>query len=343
MPVAILRRKPVAQSSCNRWERASASTLATQRRVEAFVKAHGGQCSSGGLPVEQRTWEWRACPALPTFSKQRFCELLRGNLLLVGDSLTGTFTKALTVLLEATVLSRTAGTSEWLACGNRRLVYRRNDALDLASHYSGGLLADGRGHACGRRQPPLPAGGPAAVALANATSRGVLLCNPWSAEIRAADVLVLNAGAHGVPDDGYVSLMRLASQFARQQRRPGALHLFRNTPFGHHNCSLTKHAPPLPSLRAAELALAREPQYDWLAFKRRNQLAEPIFTAQANPNPSPSPNPDPSPSPNPNPNPRAGWTAGRPSLRSRPTLQRGHAARVPRVKAASVARVKAAS
>ena len=76
MPVAILRRKPVAQSSCNRWERASASTLATQRRVEAFVKAHGGQCSSGGLPVEQRTWEWRACPALPTFSKQRFCELL---------------------------------------------------------------------------------------------------------------------------------------------------------------------------------------------------------------------------------------------------------------------------
>ena len=65
------------------------------------------------LPVEQRTWEWRACPALPTFSKQRFCELLRGNLLLVGDSLTGTFTKALTVLLEATVLSRTAGTSDF--------------------------------------------------------------------------------------------------------------------------------------------------------------------------------------------------------------------------------------
>ena len=157
------------------------------------------------------------------------------------------------------------------------------------------LMGVRRGHACGRRQPPLPAGGPAAVALANG-----LLCHPWSAEIRAADVLVLNAGAHGVPDDGYVSLMRLASQFARQQRRPGALHLFRNTPFGHHNCSLTKHAPPLPSLRAAELALAREPQYDWLAFKRRNQLAKPIFAAQANPNPNPSPSPNPNPNPNPN-------------------------------------------
>ena len=115
-----------------------------------------------------------------------------------------------------------------------------------------------------------------------------ILCNAWAPRVGEFDLVVLNAGAHG-PGHGvshavYERRLRAAASHVQAQARPGAVLLFRNTPFGHPGCDERRYLPPLPSVEAAEAYLSTGNAkggrtYDWREFKQRNSVAAPIFEA----------------------------------------------------------------
>ena len=109
------------------------------------------------------------------------------------------------------------------------------------------------------------------------------LCAAWSSLVPHADVVVLNAGAHGMPLELYAGFMNEAASHVARRRRPGSLLAFRNTAIGHAGCDATRAAPPLSSLAEAEALLAASPRsqtHDWAEIKGRNQRAEPLFRAR---------------------------------------------------------------
>jgi len=251
------------------------------------VSTKSSPCTSSmrRVPLANRTWQWR-CPPLPVPDPRALCLRLRGNILIVGDSVSHVFAQTLAALQGGQRLQDTPSRAEWSVCGGRRrLTYVRNDVLDVAASY-GGALTSGRGFNCYMRAPPLSfgAGGPTPLAVRAALQNkggNPALCNPWSSDLRGADLAVLNSGAHGLPDDVYAAFMRAAAAHARGHAPNGTVLVWRNTPAGTPGCAATKTAAPLPTLQAAKVHIAALGwAFDWDQFARRNAIAARVFLAQ---------------------------------------------------------------
>ena len=117
-------------------------------------------------------------------------------------------------------------------CGNHRIIYIRNDLLQVDN---------------------------------NPRSFDYM---PWSTmpELGSADVIILNRGAHYVPDDEFGPTLRAALTFLRN-KYPDKLFVYRSTPPGHADCqNFTKplERPQDPSILP----------FNWDKFAAQNVIAE---------------------------------------------------------------------
>uniref|UniRef100_A0A7S3ESN4 Uncharacterized protein n=1 Tax=Haptolina ericina TaxID=156174 RepID=A0A7S3ESN4_9EUKA len=258
-------------------------------------------------PLANRTWEWRSCShedSIQPLSPAKLCRWLRERpgkgILVVGDSLSDVFASTFAAAmgpLAGGERTHSQGSKMWPICqvdlhdtdavcrrgphcaptndttwldAPKRLEFVRNDVLDTSTRYGGALL-NLRGYSCG-----------------DGFHSASILCNAWAPRVGEFDLVVLNAGAHG-PGHGvshavYERRLRAAASHVQAQARPGAVLLFRNTPFGHPGCDERRYLPPLPSVEAAEAYLSTGNAkggrtYDWREFKQRNSVAAPIFEA----------------------------------------------------------------
>lgn len=199
---------------------------------------------SGGACPRRESWVWRTPEGcdLPKWNASRFCELLGpgGRVALVGDSITRIWSEALIGQLRESAL-----------CKAYRTRVRRFFSKFL--------------------HVQCPA--------AEGCSRVVRSMYKWARPdaLKHDDVVVFNSGAHYQADRLFVQNMCRAATLASQLVRPGALKVFRNTPFGHSRCHT--HVEPFASIEAAEAYSDKWPFWHGKMFKSQNALAEQIWRA----------------------------------------------------------------
>jgi hypothetical protein len=254
-------------------------------------------------------WYWRpkSCTLPKVFDPVSFCHSLRGNLLLVGDSLTGILRGELQWLLGAVgsysfsdythavngpckkVAQSASGISLNLAGGlqmneicaasgaqARCLVFVRNDNLGLkkaypAPHFDRYASAKYKRKRVQEGKLCFPSG-------------GNFHCSTWAHPSWITEAafahIVVNSGAHVLRKEGeYAKDVAAAAIFLeRYAHRKGVQVIFRTTVPGHPNCDSTTFSPPLSKVRDAECLIATEHRgYGWAKFKKENALAENVF------------------------------------------------------------------
>lgn len=234
-------RAPRALDSCvsdGRW----AQTGTVERRwydprLKRMTSETNGSCPSA------EAWQWQPpenC-SLPHWNATRFCELLgpRGRVSLIGDSLNSYWGETLIRQL------RQSRFCAKVSVGRFFTKYLQTDCVTEP------------GTKCQRSE--------------NHFYRWL---NPKV--LGETDVAIFNSGAHFVNTDAqYIRYMCQAATVARRLLRPGAIVVYRNTPFGHSNCH--QHFKPFASVSEAEAYSDAKPFFHGRFFKRRNHLAEAIW------------------------------------------------------------------
>eukprot|EP00667_Euglena_gracilis_P015255 EG_transcript_15847 len=192
------------------------------------------------------TWQLdQACdPQPPPWSKALVCEHHRGDVLVVGDSLSHHFLLTLHLALAASC-------EGVVACPNHtfRLSYVRNDHL---------LLTNERYFDKQRN----------------------VIVNPWYHAFLGSpgiSTVVLNRGTHYTPDQVFLPQVEKVFR-ALREARPDILIVYRNTPAGHPNCwqGSGVHGPPTP--RPYESWTEHQADlYHWRALLTQNQLVESLI------------------------------------------------------------------